>query len=77
MANNLKTAYASAGITISDPTVTEETLGGMDFVVISLSANGMTQEYYAHQVGNYMLVFTMTYTDRTAVQEFLDSVTAI
>lgn len=77
MANNLKTAYASAGITISDPIVTEETLGGMDFVVVSLSANGMTQEYYAHQVGNYMLVFTMTYTDRTAVQEFLDSVTAI
>lgn len=77
MVNTLKTTYESAGITIGEPTVTEENLGGLDFEVVSLSVNGMTQEYYVHQVGNYMLLFTVTYTDRTAVQEFLDSVTAI
>lgn len=77
MVNTLKTTYESAGITISEPTVSEETLGGVDFAVVSLSANGMTQEYYAHQVGSYMLLFTLTYTDKAAVQEFLDSITAI
>lgn len=77
MVNTLKTTYESAGITISEPTVSEETLGGVDFAVVSLSANGKTQEYYAHQVGNYMLLFTLTYTDKAAVQEFLDSITAI
>lgn len=77
MVSTLKTTYESAGVTISEPTVTEENLGGLDFAVVSLSVNGMTQEYYAHQVGNYMLLFTVTYTDRAAVQEFLDSITAI
>lgn len=77
MTTNLKTAYKSAGIDVGEPEVTDATLGGMDFKVVSLSAGQMTQEYYAHKVGNYMLVFTMTYTDPTAVQEFLNSVTAL
>lgn len=74
---NLKLAYETAGIEVGDMEVTDATYGGMDFKVVSLSANGMTQEYYAHKNGNYMLVFTMTYTDATPVQEFLNSVTAL
>lgn len=77
MVNTLKITYESAGNAISEPTVSEETLGGVDFVVVSLSVNGMTQECYVHQVGNYMLLFTLTYTDKAAVQEFLNSITAI
>lgn len=77
MVNSLKTAYTSAGVNIGEPTITEETLGGLDFTVVSVSVNGMTQEYHTHKVGKYMLVFTMTYTDGAAVQEFLNSVTAL
>lgn len=77
MKTNLKLAYESAGIEVGDMEVTDATYGGMDFKVVSLTANGMTQEYYAHKNGNYMLVFTMTYTDATLVQEFLNSVTAL
>ena len=77
MTTSLKAAYGAAGVEMGEPEITEETLGGMEFSKVSISVNGMTQEYHAHQVGNYMLVFTMTYTDGTAAQEFLDSVTAL
>lgn len=79
MTNNLKKAYESAGVDAGDAEITEETLDGLEFSKISISVNGMIQEYYAHQVGQYMLVFTITYADTAAdaVQQFLDSVTAI
>lgn len=77
MTINIEKAYESAGVEMGEPEVSEENLGGLDFSVVTVAVNGMTQSYYAHQVDNYMLVFTMTYTDKTSVQQFLDSVTAI
>lgn len=79
VANNMKKAYEAAGVSVSDAEITDETLGGLDFAKVSIAVNGMTQEYYAHQVENYMFVFTITYTDASAdvVQQFLDSVKAL
>lgn len=79
MINSLKTAYAGAGVEMGEAEITEETLGGMEFSKVSVSVNGMKQEYHTHQVGKYVLVFTVTYTETAAeaVQQFLDSVTAL
>lgn len=78
LVSNLKLGYESAGMDIGEPAVTEETLGGVDFSVVTLSANGMTQEYYIHQVDNNIMGIILTYTDDGAiVEEFLNSITAL
>ncbi len=79
MESNLKTTYQSAGYTIEETDITEESLGGMDFTVVFVNVAGMMQKAYIRQVGNYVMTFTVTYTDasESAVQEFLNSITAI
>lgn len=76
---SLKKTYENAGVVVEEVKVLEESLGGMEFSKVSISLNGMIQEYYIHQVENYAFVFTMTYSEAAAatVQQFLDSVTAI
>lgn len=76
---NLATTYESSGIEINEPEITDVTLDGMKFKKVSLefAIDQTRQEYYVHNVGNYMLGFIITYTDPTAVQEFLNSVTAL
>lgn len=79
LAANLKDTYSNAGIEAGEVEVNETTLDGMEFAVVSVSVNGMSQKYGIHQVENYVIVFSMTYINsaQNTVQQFLDSIKAI
>ncbi|WP_075717358.1 hypothetical protein [Roseburia sp. 499] len=74
---NLKAGYSQAGIQVNEEKIIEKTLGGADFTIVSIMMEGMTQEYYIHEVDGCMISFIVTSTEGWDAQEFLDTIKAL
>lgn len=57
--------------------ITTESIGGTDFTVMTMGANGYSQKYYLHKVGGYMIEFITTFTEASEAEmnTFMSGVT--
>lgn len=76
---NILTTYQANGFSADASDVTEKNLGGLDWQWATVSFEGLTQEYYLTKIDGYIVAITVTYPGTTseAIQQFLDSITAI